>query len=198
MRLFRLSFLRRSRKELVPVAGRWRMLGLVRVTLMHKEMKRQRAMAEGFRRWRFLAFMKKIAKKKMESMYKGMHLTYLKMAMEVFGDDDSNPGLIREIESFSNTMGMFTNENPTAYEEFRKKFAKGAIKKNNYINFEFVKDNEESHVDNGELLSNTEYYYEEGVGDNTQGRFRNDAGRSLTDVGREEKKSSSRSATYKK
>jgi hypothetical protein len=196
-RLLRLSFLQKSRKHLLPVAERCRLFYLVKVTLMHREMRRKRLMGEGFRKWRFMAFMKKIAKKKMEAMYKGMHMNYLKMAMEVFGEDDANPGLIREIETFSNTMGMFTNENPTAYEEFKKKFTKGVSKKYIFPNFEYVRDYEESHIDGGDGLQNTEYYYEEDVGEFASGRFRNEASsRSLFDIEREDKKANSRPTSF--
>jgi len=195
-RLLRLSFLQKSRKHLLPVAERCRLFYLVKVTLMHREMRRKRMMAEGFRRWRFLAFMKKIAKKKMEAMYKGMHMNYLKMAMEVFGEDDSNPGMIREIESFSNAMGMFTNENPTAYEEFKKKFTKGVSKKYIFPSFQYVRDHEESHHDEGDMMNNAEYYYEEEVGDYTPGRFRSETSRSLYDIEREDKKANSRPTSY--
>ena len=188
-RMLRLSFLKTSKKQLNGVAERNRLFYLVKVTLMHREMGRKRAMGEGFRRWRFLAFMKKIAKRKMEVMYKGMHMNYLKMAMEVFGDDDSNPGLIREIESFSNTMGMFTNENMTAYEEFKKRFAKGSTKRYVFPAFEIIKDNEESHFDDGDVNNTSDYYYQEGLGDSTQGRYKTD---------KDTNKSSYKSSPYKK
>ena len=173
-RLFRLSFLKKSKNHLRPVAERCRLFYLVKVTLMHREMVRKRSMAEGFKRWRFLSFMKKLAKKKMEAMYKGMHMNYLKMAMEVFGDDEANPGLVREIESFNDKMGMFTNENPTAYEDFKKKYNTRTVKKYYFQQHDLVRDDEESHLDMSQISSNNPYYYEEDNGDFTHGRYKSE------------------------
>jgi hypothetical protein len=100
---------------------------LLKITFMHKEVARKHYIRELLRKWRFVVFMKKVAKQKMEAMYKTMHLNYLTMANEVFGDDEH--GLIKEFESFGNKMGMFTNEDLDNYDEIKKKFYKNVKKR---------------------------------------------------------------------
>jgi hypothetical protein len=100
---------------------------LLKITMMHKEVARKHYIRELLRKWRFVVFMKKVAKQKMEAMYKTMHLNYLTMANEVFGDDEH--GLIKEFESFGNSIGMFSNEDLQNYEELKKKFYKNVKKR---------------------------------------------------------------------
>ena len=79
---------------------------------MHKKIAKQRFYRELIRKWRFAAFAKKMAKKKLELMYKNLHASYLQMADEFFGEDNGNPSVIKEFEMFGNNVGMFTGENP--------------------------------------------------------------------------------------
>jgi hypothetical protein len=55
-----------------------------------------------------------MAKRKLELMYKNLHVSYLQMANEVFGDEDStyNASVVKEFERFGNDVGMWGNENP--------------------------------------------------------------------------------------
>jgi hypothetical protein len=93
---------------------------LFKLSIMHKDIAKKHFLREIIRKWKFVSFMKKIAKRKMEAMYKTMHLNYLSMANEVFGDEEH--GLIKEFEIFGNSIGMFTNEDLETYEETKKKF----------------------------------------------------------------------------
>jgi hypothetical protein len=93
---------------------------LFKLSLMHKDIAKKHFIREVIRLWKFAAFMRKVSKKKMEAMYKTMQTSYLTMANEVFGDDEH--GLIKEFEVFGNSIGMFTNEDLTTYEETKKKF----------------------------------------------------------------------------
>ena len=91
----------------------YKILYVMRMIRMHKKISKLRFLREIIRKWRFSSFVKKMARKKMELMYKNLHASYLQMANEVFGDeDDVNPSIIKEFERFGNNLGMFNNEEP--------------------------------------------------------------------------------------
>ena len=77
------------------------------------------------RKWRLIAFTKKMARKKLELMYKNLHCSYLEMTNEIFGDDEVNPSVIKQFEMFGNNIGMFNTQESEVEEE---------LKKNNYNN----------------------------------------------------------------
>ena len=79
---------------------------------MHKKILKQRFIREFIRKWRFAAFAKKMAKKKLELMYKKLHSSYLQLADEFFGEDSINPSVIKEFEILGNNVGMFTARPP--------------------------------------------------------------------------------------
>ena len=83
---------------------------------MEKGIAKQRYMREIIRRWKFIYFSKTMGKKKMELMYKNLHLSYIQMANDVFGDDE-NVSVIKEFERFGNEIGAWSNENINRKEE---------------------------------------------------------------------------------
>jgi len=107
---------------------------VIKVTSMHKKISEQRFYRELIRKWRFAAFAKKMARKKLELMYKNLHASYLQMADEFFGDDSVNPSVIKEFEMFGNNVGMFTGENPQIGEELNKKYYANVEKKYSFAN----------------------------------------------------------------
>ena len=51
-------------------------------------------------------------------MYKNLHLSYIQMANDVFGDEDNNnASVIKEFERFGNDVGAWSNENFNKQEE---------------------------------------------------------------------------------
>jgi len=175
-KLLRHYFIRKVTDCLQPVSKIHKMLYLIRLTFMHREVSGKRFLRELIRRWRFCSFMRKLARKKMESMYKNMHLNLLNMTKEVFGDGEgegNGGGMMSEFELLGNSLGMFTNEDVSVYDEMKKKFYKQVTRK--YM-FEPIEVNEEeSHFDEN---ASPEYYYDEGIGDGTQGRYKQDTNRS--------------------
>ncbi len=101
---------------------------------MHRKIAEQRFYRELIRKWRFAAFAKKMAKKKLELMYKNLHASYLQMADEFFGDDTGTPSVIKEFEMFGNNVGMFTGENPQVGEELNKRYYANVEKKYIFAN----------------------------------------------------------------
>ena len=66
--------------------GLSRILNLVKTTMTHKKIAKDRWLLRLIKRWRFITFVKKMAMKKMELMYKDLHVTYLEMADSVLNE----------------------------------------------------------------------------------------------------------------
>ena len=62
------------------------MLHLVNITLTHRNIKDDRWILRLIKKWRFITFVKKMAMKKMELIYKDLHVTYLEMADNVLNE----------------------------------------------------------------------------------------------------------------
>ena len=108
----------------------YKLLYLIRLCLLHKKVARQRFIRELVRKWRFASFVKKMARKKLELMYKNLHVSYLQMANEMFGDEDEvNPSVIKEFERFGTSVGMFSSEEPYLNDEISKKYYQKVQKK---------------------------------------------------------------------
>ena len=133
-KLFRRKFIQELAYSLEEPAQIYHLYYLVNVTDMHKKIAKQRFYRELIRKWRFAAFAKKMAKKKLELMYKNLHASYLQMADEFFGEDTGNPSVIKEFEMFGNNVGMFTGENPQLGEELNKKYYSNVEKKYIFAN----------------------------------------------------------------
>jgi hypothetical protein len=69
------------------------------MTFMHKGISERRFIREIIRKWRFATFVKVMAKRKLELMYKNLHVSYLQIENEVFGDEESrNVSVVKEFE----------------------------------------------------------------------------------------------------
>ena len=86
---------------------------LINLTQFNIEMAKSRFIRQILRKWRFIAFIRKMTREKMELMYKNLHVSYLEMVNSIFSDEESkNPGVAKEFERFGNGIGMFVNEDP--------------------------------------------------------------------------------------
>jgi hypothetical protein len=63
-----------------------RIFNLIKLTMIHKKILKDRWLLNLIKKWRFIAFVKKMAMKKMELMYKDLHVTYLEMADSVLNE----------------------------------------------------------------------------------------------------------------
>ena len=133
-KLFRKKYIQDLVLSLEEPAKLYNLYYIIKVTSMHKKISEQRFYRELIRKWRFAAFAKKMARKKLELMYKNLHASYLQMADEFFGDDSVNPSVIKEFEMFGNNVGMFTGENPQIGEELNKKYYANVEKKYSFAN----------------------------------------------------------------
>jgi hypothetical protein len=121
-KLLRKKYIREITSKLEEPSRLYKLFYLVNVTQMHKKISNQRFFRELIRKWRFIAFTKKMARRKLELMYKNLHASYMQMADEIFGDDEVNPSVIKQFEMFGNNVGMFTAQEPEVGEELKKKY----------------------------------------------------------------------------
>jgi hypothetical protein len=129
-KLLRKKFIRTITTTLVEPSRLYRLFYLINMTKMHKNIAEQRFYRELIRKWRFISFTKKMARKKLELMYKNLHASYLQMADEIFGDDNNvNPSVFKEFERFGTNVGMFTGQEPEVDEELNKKYYSTVDKK---------------------------------------------------------------------
>ena len=167
--LLRKYYIHKTCEALTIPSQIYKLLYLIKLSIMHKNVAKQRFMREIIRKWRFSAFVKKMARRKLELMYKNLHLSYLQMANEVFGDEDSvNPSIIKEFERFGNGIGMFSNAEPNNLDE--EKYCKGVSKK--YI-FEPVVVDERKELDD-----NNDYYVDQEIEGRTTGKYKSETNRS--------------------
>jgi hypothetical protein len=89
----------------------YKTLYLIKMIMMHKAIAYQRYIRELIRKWRFSAFIQNISRRKLELLYKNLHVSYLQMANEMFGDKgEKNASVVKEFERLATRMGIFTNE----------------------------------------------------------------------------------------
>ena len=129
-KLLRKKYIRTISTTLVEPSRLYRLFYLINMTKMHKNIAEQRFYRELIRKWRFITFTKKMARKKLELMYKNLHASYLQMADEIFGDENNvNPSVFKEFERFGHNVGMFTGQEPEIDEELNKKYYTNVDKK---------------------------------------------------------------------
>ena len=89
----------------------YKTLYLIKMIMMHKAIAYQRFIRELIRKWRFSAFIQNISRRKLELLYKNLHVSYLQMANEMFGEKgEKNASVVKEFERLATRMGVFTNE----------------------------------------------------------------------------------------
>jgi hypothetical protein len=100
--------------DLKPIARGYKLFYLIKLSYMFKGIAKNRFLREIIRKWRFISFVKIMAKKKLELMYKDLHVSYLQLANEFFDEESNINGLtiIKEFEEFNNGIGAWNGENP--------------------------------------------------------------------------------------
>jgi len=96
------------KKNLEGPSRIYRIFYLLNITRNHINISKQNFKLVIIRKWRFISFTKKIARRQLELMYKNMHASYLEMSDEIFGEDELKFSVIKEFEKFCNNIGMFT------------------------------------------------------------------------------------------
>ncbi len=113
-KMLRLYIIKQWMKILKEPSKLYRIFYLFKMTFMHRGIAERRFIREIIRKWRFTTFVKVMAKRKLELMYKNLHVSYLQMANEVFGDEETttNASVVKEFERFGTDVGMWGNEDP--------------------------------------------------------------------------------------
>ena len=74
--------------EISEIIGDYsRLKNLIKITKTHIDIANDRWLLRIIKRWRFICFVKKLATKKMELMYKDLHMTYIDMADGVLSEE---------------------------------------------------------------------------------------------------------------
>ena len=117
-KLFRKKVIKKMFSEIVYPSRILKLMYLMKLTIVSKEISEKRWIRVLIRKWRFISFSKNISKKKMAFLYKHLHVNYLEMVNDVFGEEEkSNPSVIKEFERFGANVGMWENEHPDFVEE---------------------------------------------------------------------------------
>ena len=154
---------------------------LIKLTFMHQTILYQRYIREFLRKWRFYSFVQKITKKKMQVVYKNLHISYLQIIDEIFGDQKKKePSVIKEFQKLCGKMGTFINENYNNPPE--NNFCNNISKKYSFQNFESY-DKEATSlicfsgaIDDIEM--NEDYFVDQEIGrPMTEGRYKVDSRR---------------------
>ena len=164
--LFKKYFFYLIKKQIKTQLKVYKIIYLLKMTFMHKGISKKRFIRELLRKWRFISFVKIMAKKKLELMYKNLHISYLQMANEIFGEDNynsNNSSVIKEFERFGNDIGLFENENYIVSQEssfckkIKKKYIFDTLDTDNIKLMEdYYKDKSNIHMGKGVIIKKKE------------------------------------------
>jgi hypothetical protein len=112
-KLFRRKYIKKLCTRIEEPSKLLKIMYIIKITIVNKEITEKRWIRVLLRKWRFISFSKNISKKKMAFLYKHLHVNYLEMVNDVFGEEEhSNPSVIKEFERFGANVGMWENEHP--------------------------------------------------------------------------------------
>jgi hypothetical protein len=176
----------------------YKILYLIKMVMMHKTITYQRFIRELVRKWRFSAFVQSISRRKLELMYKNLHVSYLQMANELFGEKGTkNASVVKEFERIVTKMGVFTNEDYNTRNE--ENFCEKVTKKYVFQPMPLLLEKEgptqffASGIeieDSGE--NNEDYYVDQELGGETIGKYKQETNKSSS----KQDKNSSRLSKY--
>ena len=116
--MFRRRIIKKLFTKIEKTSRLLKLMYLIKISVVNKEIIEKRWIRVLIRKWRFISFSKNISKKKMAFLYKHLHVNYLEMVNDVFGEEEkANPSVIKEFERFGSNVGMWENEHPDFVEE---------------------------------------------------------------------------------
>ena len=147
-----------------------RLYHLVNITLTHRNIAKDRWILKIIKRWRFVTFVKKMAQKKMELMYKDLHVTYLEMADSVL---KSNPSLearflpdVNFDENLFNFNDPYLIKGSNAYKGIKKQYVFEPLEAEKEKIIKEIKTIEKYKEINKSYYSNKDYSYSYKKGEN--------------------------------
>ena len=187
--MFRIYFIKYLKDNCDEPAKMVKSRYMIRLAFMHKNINDKRTYRELIRKWKYYVMMNKFLKKKAEHVYKQMHINYLNIVNNMFGNDKAdgfgNGSLYNESEHLAKGMGLFKFADPNlvtydeennnySYEKVTKKYVFKHVDKNYEIDEEenIVNDKSSNYYTNrSNNTSNTGKYKENTI--NTQKSFKN-------------------------
>ena len=164
--LFKKYFIYLMKQQIKSQFKVYKIIYLLKITFMHKGISKKRFIRELLRKWRFISFVKIMTKKKLELMYKNLHISYLQMANEIFGEENynsNNISVIKEFERFGNEIGLFENENYITSQEssfcrkIKKKYIFDTLDTDNIKLMEdYYKDKSNIHIEKEVIIKKEE------------------------------------------
>ena len=121
-----------------------KIINLIKITRINSQISMDRWIRQIIRRWRFLSFVKIMSKKKLELMYKNLHMGYLEIINSLFKNENQSLSMLKEFENFGSNIGMYTNSDnilnkeKDLYQRVKKKYISKPIEydKQNLLNIE--------------------------------------------------------------
>ena len=136
-----------------------KLINLIKITTINSQISADRWIRQLLRRWRFISFVKNVSKRKMELMYKNLHVGYLEIINSLFNNESQFPSMIKEFENFGTDVGMYKN---TDYYMNREKELYQRVKKK-YIAKPIEYDRENSlKIESGKFINELKYKSDEG------------------------------------
>ena len=136
-----------------------RLIHLVKLTAINAQICKDRWNRQLLRRWRFISFVKNVSKKKLELMYKNLHVGYLEIINSLFNNESQFPSMIKEFEKFGADVGMYKNSD---YYMNREKDLYQKVKKK-YISKPIEYDRENSlKIESGKFINDFKYKSDDG------------------------------------
>jgi len=147
-----------------------RILNLIKITMTHKKIAKDRWLLRLIKRWRFITFVKKMAMKKMELMYKDLHVTYLEMADSVLNEGSPlGPYGSRIMNEMNSDKYLFDFNDPylvkgsKAYKGMKKQYVFEPMDAEIEERIKMIKEIEE--IDKMKEINKTYYDYGYGEGE---------------------------------
>ena len=112
-----------NKDDLEKLSRLLKLMDIIKLTKITERLIKERFLKVLIRKWRFIAFSLSISKQKLSFLYKYFHAVYLEIINNVFGEQESNPSVIKEFERFGSSLGLWQNDKPEIYSE-KKKFEK--------------------------------------------------------------------------
>ena len=136
-----------------------KLITLIKLTTINSQISSDRWLRQLIRRWRFISFVKNVSKKKMELMYKNLHIGYLEIINSLFNNQSQFPSMIKEFENFGADIGMYKNSD---YVMNKEKELYQRVKKK-YIAKPVEYDRENSlKIESGKFINELKYKSDEG------------------------------------
>ena len=179
--LIRKSIIRKILKISKTTGDLCHLYHLVNITLTHRKISKDRWILKIIKRWRFITFVKKMAQKKMELMYKDLHVNYLEIAENVLKDTYLESRFLPDINAdkyLFNFNDPYLIKGSNAYKGFKKQYVfepldaeiekkikeiekVKTIEKYKEINKTYYNNNENGYYSYQKNKSDSKKYYEE-------------------------------------